>query len=695
MQILTSNSTIMNKKNLFFLLTALFWLLQGTHATVYEGVCGEHLTWTFDSSTGALVIEGYGEMNSQRTYETDTTTWNGKHLYSQIRSVTLPDQLTSIGAWAFASCKNLTQIHIPQGVTHIDESAFYDCSLTSIILPNSVTDVGDQVFSECKQLQSCDLGKGIKHIGSQCFFDCTALTSLKWSDCLETIGKYCFIAFASTGNTGNIPLQDTLVFPATFRSTDIIFDCYTNVKVVVWNARHPEGDGGGPLFNYDRSFEKIIVGPEVEYIPKALFRNQTKIDTLILPPTVTAIGANAFNGCKKLQYLNLPSAVTTIGEAAFYNCSSLSSLDLPKGLQQIAANTFYGCKNLQSLTLPETVTSIGQSAFVGCAALDSIILPSDLRLIAESAFAGLGKPSSLTIPDKVITIAGSAFANWTNLRQLTLGKQLMLVGDKAFAGDKAIQTIQVLSATPPIISAATFEDVPDSTCLSVIPGTEPLYLNDANWSRFHLINLPDTLYVPTKVTVEAEQTTAMFTWPTDTAATTYQIDIYKDGSKFCTLTLDAIGRLLGIAFTPARNHSSDSNDASQAQQSSDSNAQPYALSFLVTGLDPASRYNYVLSALDDNGTPLHVYTGDFATFGYEGELNDNSGEEVLPTPPIIPENPEAETRNDIPYTYDANGTQDHSASTPDAPKIIIRNGQLYIRIGANTYNIHGLIVPLP
>ena len=68
---------------------------------------------------------------------------------------------------------------------------------------------------------------------------------------------------------------------------------------------------------------------------------------------------------------------------------------------------------------------------------------------------------------------------------------------------------------------------------------------------------------------------------------------------------------------------------------------PYTLSFKVTGLDEASRYTYVLSVLDENNTPLHVYVGDFATLGYSGELQFD-GNELIPTPPIIPGDPDAQ-----------------------------------------------------
>ena len=176
-----------------------------------------------------------------------------------------------------------------------------------------------------------------------------------------------------------------------------------------------------------------------------------------------------------------------------------------------------------------------------------------------------------------------------------------------------------------------------------------------------------------RVTVDPAQTSAVFMWPTDSSANTYQIDIYKDGATFCHLTLGPTGTLVGISFAPGKNAPSDTT-------------VPSSLSFNVTGLDAASRYNYVLSTLDANGTPLHVYIGDFATLGYQGELQGD-GLEVIPTPPIIPSNPEAQTiTTDIEKISDENGVIGTFEGT-DAK--IFRNGQLMILRGGKYYTIFG------
>ena len=61
----------MERKNVFCLLAVAILLLVGTrtYATVYTGVCGEHLTWSYDTETAHMTIEGYGVLKNTETYE--------------------------------------------------------------------------------------------------------------------------------------------------------------------------------------------------------------------------------------------------------------------------------------------------------------------------------------------------------------------------------------------------------------------------------------------------------------------------------------------------------------------------------------------------------------------------------------------------------------------------------------------------
>ena len=68
---------------------------------------------------------------------------------SQINSIEISNNVTSIGGWAFKGCDSLENITIPNSVTSIGESAFEGCSsLTSITIPKGVTSIEFDAFKD-------------------------------------------------------------------------------------------------------------------------------------------------------------------------------------------------------------------------------------------------------------------------------------------------------------------------------------------------------------------------------------------------------------------------------------------------------------------------------------------------------------------------------------------------------------------
>ncbi|MBR6313434.1 MAG: leucine-rich repeat protein [Clostridia bacterium] len=73
--------------------------------------------------------------------------WAFYHLEG-LRSVTIPEnsQLTTIGSAAFSGDSSLTSFRIPEGVTTIENGAFYQVPLTELTIPGSVTTIGNAAF---------------------------------------------------------------------------------------------------------------------------------------------------------------------------------------------------------------------------------------------------------------------------------------------------------------------------------------------------------------------------------------------------------------------------------------------------------------------------------------------------------------------------------------------------------------------
>ena len=112
---------------------------------------------------------------------------------SSLTSVTIPDSVTSIGEYAFSGCSSLTSVTIPDSVTSIEGYAFYYCkSLTSVTIPDSVTSIGRSAFSVCNSLTSMTIPDGVTSIGDFAFADCENLVTVTIPNSVTSIGYHVF-----------------------------------------------------------------------------------------------------------------------------------------------------------------------------------------------------------------------------------------------------------------------------------------------------------------------------------------------------------------------------------------------------------------------------------------------------------------------------------------------------------------------
>ena len=221
--------------------------------------------------------------------------------------------VTGLGAYSFSGYasaspyphnsyqigRNIRSVDIPQGVTSIGNHAFFDCfDLENITIPQSVTSIGDVAFGCCK-FTTLSLGEDIQTIGNYAFENCTSLTGVTIPQSVTSIGDYAF-----EGCTHLNPLT----------------------------IKGPITSMGNYAFAGSTYLTSLTLCDDIQTIGNFAFVGSTSLKTVTLPKNLTSIGEYAFADCSELESITIPEKVETIEPDTFNGCSNLESIMLPAGL---------------------------------------------------------------------------------------------------------------------------------------------------------------------------------------------------------------------------------------------------------------------------------------------------------------------------------------------------------------------------
>lgn len=402
-------------------------------------------------------------------------------------SITIPDNVTSIGKSAFGGCSNLKSLYLPANIKTIGDAAFNGCgSLTRInakmkdpvaigedtftgldydkcelLVPegsaeayrqaavwsnfNNITDITVVVTDNAGLLQYM-IEKNdknyknnitrLKVIGPINIYDIQCIREMAgcW---LEESGK------KTDGNLQYLDLQE-----AKLVGSDIGINVYTNGSnqgennTIECTAKiEPDGNHFSNLFRNVSKLNTVIMPEYLTTTGSGTFMD-SPLSSITLPKNLTSIGNNAFNGCGGLRDISIPSGVTSIGKGAFKGCG-LKEFTLPKQVNEITDEMFFNC-SLQHIYLHDGLKSIGNYAFA-ISALKEINIPNSVAYIGDNCFQGCGLEKAVILSDQITEIPNEAFADCNALHTIKLPANLERIGERAFIGTWRLGTKEGLT----------------------------------------------------------------------------------------------------------------------------------------------------------------------------------------------------------------------------------------------------------
>ena len=352
------------------------------------------------------------------------STGNNLALMDENGTVTIPDNVTEIGAGAFAN-EGLKTIIIPGTVKKIGANAFaYNTTLETVIMQEGVEEIGNNAFGNCLNLKNIQLPESLTQLGSQVFYSCQNLQEVSIPSKIKIIQSY---TFAGCTSLAKIELKegvkeiryssftDTAFFEITIPSTvdtieSSVFYGNKNLNNIIINKK----EGVEAKFVYESGMLMTRKKDVILFASDSYLKSITKFE---IPEGIIEF-ATSIENYNNITKLVIPSSLTS-GIKANYLPNSIGEIEVKNGNSKYMVDSNY--KILYTKDTKELVICYSKEETIDLKNREEILI------LGEYCFKQATNAKNIILPDLLTSMGKFSFTTNNNIEEIEIGANVTYI----------------------------------------------------------------------------------------------------------------------------------------------------------------------------------------------------------------------------------------------------------------------------
>ena len=257
--------------------------------------------------------------------------------WTYLSSVTISDNVTSLGEKSFYDTYRVEHLEIGSGITQLNQSyTFYETGHSASTKPD------------------LDLSANVGlNVGANVFQYCYFNNMIFPKNCTLSPNSFTFSSASTLSFGSGTIISEVGVYSSAFSNSKILNIDLNGVTQI-----------GDYAFAYTSGYTSITIPPSVATFGRSAFFSVSGLNSVTIDYASNAtLGGNQFKDLP-ITSLTIGSNPTSIGSSMFQKCAKLTALVIPSNISYIGTSAFYNCSGLTSITVHSvTPPTLGSGVF--------------------------------------------------------------------------------------------------------------------------------------------------------------------------------------------------------------------------------------------------------------------------------------------------------------------------------------------